>query len=186
MLLPIFFIILILGFFLLGSLRISVWLVAKDTGITYNIQLNILKFIKVFEVKSGTRKRKKRRKSETKEKKRAHSTVYGIFSHALHNHKGKVLHIEKLDLQGTFSTKDAAANAILFGILMILWQWLLIFLTAHFSLEHQNFHILPDFQNHRNEMVLHFIFRIVFMKILFLILSSLMKRQRPQKKYSSL
>lgn len=88
-----------------------------------------------------------------------------IIGRAVKNKKGKIFHIEKLSLKGTFSIEDAAANAILHGVFMILWQFLLIFLASNFRLEHQHYNLLPDFEHDRNKMIFQAILRVVILNM---------------------
>lgn len=159
------------------SLRISVELIAKDSGITYTIKGSIFKFIKVMEIKSGTEK-KKEWKIDAGEDLFIREKVLGLLGSALKKNKGKIFHIEKLSVKGSFSIKDAAADAILYGTFIMLWQFLLIFLSANFSLEHQNYSFYPDFQNNKNELIFHLIFRVVILKVVLLSVNYLIKTRR--------
>lgn len=165
---------------LLLSLRISVEFIAKDTGISYSVRGSVFKFLKLFELKSGVTANKKRSYEEGKETIR--EKILSMVDNAIKEHRGKIFHIEKLSLKGTFSIEDAAANAILYGLFMILWQFLLIFLSTHFKLEHQNYNFLPDFQHDRNELTFHAILRVVLFNLVVFIIHNLIDERR--KKYS--
>ncbi len=184
--LPVFLIIpLIITILLLFSLRISLELLAKEEDITYTVKGSIFKHLKVFEIKKGTEDEgKKRWKTDWKENKFIKTKVLSIYDSALKKHAGKVLHIEKLELHGTFSVEDAAVDAILYGVFLALWQFLLIFLSANFSLEHQCFNFLPDFNKNRNKLIFHAIFRIVIINILWLIIWIKIEDKRNRKKNS--
>jgi len=153
------------------SIRISIEFIARETGITYTIKGSVFRYVKVLEVKSGTEKRwKKRRKAGSKERRLVRDRLPGLIQTALKRRKGRMFHIEELSLNGTFSIKDAAANAVIYGVLLILWQFLLIFLAANFKLERHNYNFMPDFKNNKNEMMLHIIFRFIPLKIILLII----------------
>lgn len=147
------------------SLRISVEVVAENSGIRYTVKGSILKYIKIAEVKSGV---KKKDKPGEKDKKR--EKILGLVKTAFKKNNGKIFHIEKLSLTGTFSVEDAAANAVLHGFFIILWQFFLIFLSANFKLEHQYYRFYPDFQNDRNEFIFQIILRVVIFRALLLII----------------
>ncbi|HEY8422697.1 MAG TPA: DUF2953 domain-containing protein [Thermoclostridium sp.] len=148
------------------SLRISIEVIAENSGVTYSVKGIILKYIKIAEVKSGTEKPKKPQKAEKEREK-----ILGIIKTAMKKNNGKIFHIEKLSLTGTFSVDDAAANAILYGFFIILWQFIIIFLSAHFTFEHQNYGLYPDFQNDKNELIFQVILRVVILKALLLVLT---------------
>lgn len=153
------------------SIRISIEFIARETGITYTIKGSVFRYLKVLEVKSGTEKRgKKRWKTGYKEKRLVREKLLGLLQTAVKKRKGRMFHIEELSLNGTFSLEDAAANAVIYGLLLILWQFLLIFLAANFKLERQNYNFMPDFQNDKNEMMFHIIFRVILLKIILLII----------------
>lgn len=168
-----FFLLLLVLLFI--SFRISIELIANETGITYTIKGNILKVIKVFEVKNGREGKKKRWTTDRQEKGALRKKFLGIIKTAIDDRRGKIFHIEKLSLTGSFSLNDAAANAILYGFFLTLWQFLLIFLAANFRLEHQNYNFLPDFQHDRNEMIFHAIFRVVIVNMVLLLIHNLRK-----------
>ncbi len=164
---------------LLLSFRINIELIARDSGIAYTIKGNILKVIKVFEVKSGSEEAgKKVWETDEKEQGFIRKRLFGIIKEALTEQKGKIFHIEKLSVDGTFSIEDAAANAILHGLFLTLWQFLLIFLAANFTLEHQTYNFLPDFRNDRNEFIFHVIFRVVIINMLLLVLHTLIEARK--------
>lgn len=164
---------------LLLSFRINIELIARDSGITFTVKGSILKVIKVFEVKSGSEKMgKKVWQTGDKERGIIRRRVFGIIREALTERKGKIFHIEKLTVDGTFSIEDAAADAILHGLFLTLWQFLLIFLAANFTLEHQNYNFLPDFRNGRNEFIFHIIFRVVIINMLLLVLHTFMEARK--------
>jgi len=148
------------------SLRISVEVTAGDSGINYTIRGSILRYIKILEIKSGTEKKRKPKKKSEKKRDR----ILGIVKAAFKKKNGKMIHVEKLSLTGTFSTEDAAADAILHGLFIILWQFIIIFLSANFTFEHQNYNFLPDFQNNRNELVFQLILRIVILNALIVLI----------------
>jgi len=174
-LVPVAFLLLLL----LLSFRINIELIAKDSGITYTISGSILKVVKIYEVKSGSENMgKKVWKTGAKEQNTIRKRLLGVIKEAITEQKGKIFHIEKLSVNGTFSTEDAAANAILHGLFLTLWQFLLIFLAANFTLEHQNYNFLPDFRNDRNEFIFHVIFRVVIIKMLLLVLHTLIESRK--------
>lgn len=156
----------ILAAMLFMSLRISVEFTAKSSGVTYTIKGSIFKYISIMEVKSGTgRKRRHEEKSGTRREK-----ILDLVRVAIDRKNGKIFHIEKLSLSGTFTTMDAAADSILYGTFLILWQFILILLSANFKLEHQNYSFYPDFHNNRNELIFRLILRVVIFKALLLII----------------
>lgn len=178
---PVFLLLLLL----LISFRINIEFIAKDSGMTYTIKGNILKVVKVFEIKSGREeKRKKHWRVNNKEKGFIRKRLIGIIKTAIDDQRGKIFHIEKLSVNGTFSIEDAAANAILYGLFLILWQFLLIFLSANFKLEHENFNFLPDFRNDRNELIFHVIFRVVIFNIVMLVLHNLIEARKKKTRKS--
>ncbi len=184
MLLPVILIFLTLLFIiLLLSFRIFVELIAKNSGITYTIKATIFKYIKVVEVKSGQKSKQKKPKrgaevskkkweTSAKENKAIHERVINIISVVLKENRGKVFHIEELSLSGLFSIEDAAVDAILYGIFLALWQFLIIFLSANFRVEHQSYKFYPDFQNNKNELIFHGILRVVLIKVLLLVVEN--------------
>jgi len=153
-------------FLLFMSLRISIEVMVKNSNITYAIKGIIFKYVKIVEIKSGTKKPKK---SDRVDKKR--EKLLGIVETAMKKNRGKIVHIEKLSLSGTFSFDDAAVNAILHGLFIILWQFFIVFLSANFTFEHQNYNFYPDFQNDKNELIFQVILRIVIIKALALIIT---------------
>ena len=161
------------------SFRINIELIASETGITYTVKGSLLKVIKLFEVKSGEEaKGGKSWQTDEKEQAFLRKRVFGILWEAMVEHKGKVLHIEKLSVNGTFSIEDAAANALLYGLFMALWQFLLIFLAANFTLENQCYHFMPDFRHDRNELIFHAIFRILILHVLMLVIHNLIEARK--------
>jgi hypothetical protein len=164
---------------LLISFRINIELIATDSGITYTIKGSILKVVKVFEVKSGSEEMgKKTWQTSEKEQGFIRKRLFGVIREAITEQKGKVFHIEKLSVDGTFSIEDAAANAILHGLFLTLWQFLLIFLAANFTLEHQYYNFLPDFRNDRNEFIFHVIFRVVIFNMVMLVLHTMIEARK--------
>jgi len=148
------------------SLRISVELTAEESGISYTIRGNIFRYIKKMEIRSGSgRKRVNKKKGEKR-----HDKLLGIIKTAIRKNNGKVIHVEKLSLTGTFSIEDAAANAILYGIFLILWQYIILFLSANFTFEHHNYNLRPDFQNNKNSLFFQIVMRIVVLKALLLLI----------------
>ncbi|NLM09520.1 MAG: DUF2953 domain-containing protein [Clostridiaceae bacterium] len=160
----ILFFVAILLLMLFMSLRISIELTAKSSGITYTVKGSIFKYIKIVEVKSGTKKQKRQEKDSEKKRER----ILDLIRIAIN---GKIFHIEKLSLSGTFSINDAAANAVLYGTFLTLWQFIIILLSANFKLEHQNYSFYPDFQNDKNELIFQLILRVVILKALSLIIN---------------
>jgi hypothetical protein len=164
---------------LLISFRINIELIARDSGITYTVKGSILKVIKVFEIKSGSEEKgKKNWQTDEKEQGFIRKRLLGIIKEAITEQRGKIFHIEKLSVDGTFSIEDAAANAILHGLFLTLWQFLLIFLAANFTLEHQNYNFLPDFRNDRNEFIFHVIFRVLIIHMVLLVLHTLIEARK--------
>lgn len=159
------------------SIRISIELVAKNSGITYTVKGSIFKYINVVEVKSGIKKRK--RENEKTDRKR--EKVLGLIKAAVIRDKGKIFHIEKLSLTGTFSIEDAAANAILYGAFIVLWQFILLILSANFKLEHQNYSFYPDYQNGKNELIFQAILRVVIFKVLLLLINYFIELKKQKK-----
>lgn len=157
----------VLVFILLMSLRISVEVIARSSGITYTVKGSILKYIKIAEVKSGSRKKKKGKKDTEKKREK----LLGIIKTAVKKNNGKIFHVEKLSLTGSFSLEDAAADAILYGTFLILWQFIIIFLSANFKFEHQNYSFYPDFQNNKNELIFQLILRVVILRVLLLLIN---------------
>jgi len=156
---------------LLANFRIFVEFIAKDAGIAYTVKGTILKYIPVFEIKRGTEEKgRKQWMLGLKEKRTLHRNFLNLIVGAVRKNKGKKLHIEKLELTGSFSIEDAAANAIIYGIILSLWNCFIILLSAWFSLEHGNFSLVPDFQNNRNKLMFHAVFRIMLLNVLVLIL----------------
>ncbi|NLN64832.1 MAG: hypothetical protein GX144_05395 [Clostridiaceae bacterium] len=175
MILPAVFVpVLLISLLLLISFRINIVFIAKDTGITYTIKGDLLKVIKVFEIKSGRDEREKKNwQINQKEKGVLRARFLGLINQAIQEQRGKIFHIEKLSIDGTFSIEDAAANAVLYGLFLILWQFVLIFLAKNFKLEHQYYNFLPDFQNDKNELIFQAIFRVVIFKMLLLVAHNL-------------
>ena len=175
MILPAVFVpVLLISLLLLISSRINIVFIAKDTGITYTIKGDLLKVIKVFEIKSGRDEREKKNwQINQKEKGVLRARFLGLINQAIQEQRGKIFHIEKLSIDGTFSIEDAAANAVLYGLFLILWQFVLIFLAKNFKLEHQYYNFLPDFQNDKNELIFQAIFRVVIFKMLLLVAHNL-------------
>jgi hypothetical protein len=158
-------------FLLLANFRIWVELIAKDSSFTYTIKGTILKYIPIFEIKSGTEKKgRKKWRLGSKEKKTVRTDFLNLIGGAIRKNKGKILHIEKLELTGSFSVEDAAANAIIYGIILVLWNYFIIALSAWFSLEHGSFSLVPDFQNNTNKLMFHAVFRVMLLNVLILIL----------------
>lgn len=179
MILPVIFVSAIFLLLLLISFRINIELIAKDSGITYTIKGSLLKVVKVFEIKSGSEEMgRKVWQTDEKEQSFIRKRLFGIIKEAITEQRGKIFHIEKLSVDGTFSIEDAAANAILHGLFLTLWQFLLIFLAANFTLEHQNYNFLPDFRNDRNEFIFHVIFRVVIIQMVLLVLHTLMEARK--------
>ncbi|AGC67578.1 hypothetical protein Cst_c05560 [Thermoclostridium stercorarium subsp. stercorarium DSM 8532] len=147
------------------SLRISIEFTAGSEGISYTVKGIVFKYIKILEIKSNSEK--KRKKTKGGEKKRGR--ILGIIRTAMRKKNGKAVHIEKFSLTGTFSVDDAAANAILYGGFIILWQFAVLFLSEHFTFEHQNYAFYPDFQNDKTEFIFQIIFRVVIFKALLLL-----------------
>jgi len=171
MYLPVFFILFLLILLLLSNFRIWVELIARDAGIAYTIKGTVLKYIPVFEIKGGTEEKGgKQWRLGSKEKKTIRTKFLNLIVGAVRRNKGKLLHIEKLELTGSFSFDDAAADAIIYGIILSLWNYLIIALSAWFSLEHGNFSLVPDFQNNRNKLMFHAVLRIMLLNVLVLIL----------------
>lgn len=177
MYLPVFLIaLLLILMLLLVNFRVFVELAANDSGIAYTIKGTVLKYIPVFEIKSGTEKKgRKQWKLGSKEKRTIRTRFFNLIIGAIRKNKGKALHIEKLEVMGTFSAEDAAVNAIIYGIIIALWNCFIIMLSAWFSLEHGNFNLIPDFHNNRNEFMFHAVIRIMLLKILIIILSGTLK-----------
>lgn len=163
---------------LASSFRISIEFIVRESSATYTIKGTVFKYVKVMEVNNTSRKRKHKRRETHKRKKGFGEKLPNLIQTALKNRKGKMLHIEELSLRGTFSIEDAAANAVIYGILLIIWQFLLIYLAANFKLEHQYYNFIPDFQNDRNEMMLHVIFRVVVLKAIWLIITWFIETRR--------
>jgi energy-coupling factor transporter transmembrane protein EcfT len=186
MILPVIFV--LAGFvllLLLLSFRIHIELIATDSGITYTISGNIMKVVKIYEVKSGSGdKDKKMRKAGGKDKDTIRKRLLGVIKEAITEQRGKIFHIEKLSVDGTFSIEDAAANALLYGLFLTLWQFLLIFLSANFTLEHQKYNFMPDFRNDRNEFIFHAIFRVVIIRMLLLVIHSLIESRKKKTEQS--
>ena len=172
MYLPVFFVLfLLILLLLLTNFRIQIELIAVVVGFAFTIFGTVLKYIPVFEVKGGAEEKgKKQWKLGSKEKETVRKRFINLIVGAVRKNKGKILHIEKLELTGSFSTEDAAANAIIYGIILALWNFLVIVLSAWFNLEHGNFNLVPDFQNNRNELIFHAVIRVMLLKILILIL----------------
>jgi len=172
MYLPVFLIpFLLILLLLLTNFRIWVEFIARDSTVTYTIKGTILKYVPIFEVKSGTEKKgRKKWRLGSKEKKTIRTNFINLIVGAVRKNKGKMLHIEKLELTGSFSVEDAAANAILYGIFLVLWNYFIIALSAWFNLEHGNFNVVPDFQNNRNRFMFHAVFRVMLLNVLILIL----------------
>ena len=168
---------LLLLLFLFIRFRIYIEFTAKESEITYTIKGKILKVIKVFEVNSGEKDKKQAKINEKKEYSKDNN-VLKIFRKVIAEQRGKLIHIEKLSVDGTFSIEDAAANALLYGLFLTLWQFLLIFLAANFSLEHQSYNFLPDFQKDRNEMVFCSILRVEAVHMVLLVLHILMEARK--------
>jgi hypothetical protein len=174
MYLPVFLIIFLLVLLLLlANFRIHVELIAKDADITYTIKGTILKYIPIFEIKSGTEKKgRKKWRLGLKEKKTVRTNFLNLIAGAIRKNRGKMLHIEKLELTGSFSVEDAAVNAIIYGIILVLWNYFIITLSAWFSLEHGNFSLIPDFQNNANRLMFHAVFRVMLLNVFILLLFS--------------
>ncbi len=178
MVLPVFLILAALIFILMNSFRIHIELTARDERISYTIRGSILKVITLFRVTDGDEEKRRKPESDGKEKGSFGKRVFGIIREAILDHRGKIIHIEKLSVDGTFSIEDAAANAILYGIFLSLWQFLLIFLAANFRLEHQSYNFLPDFRNDRNEFIFHLIFRVVILNMVLLVIHTMIVNRK--------
>jgi hypothetical protein len=191
--LPVIFIFLsFLFLILLLSFRISLEVIAKKSGIAYTVKATLFKYVKVVEVKSGQKKtkksekstegRKKKWKTSDKESKAIHERVIDIIYAILKKNRGKIFHIEELSISGSFSLEDAALDAILYGTLIILWQFLIIYLSANFSLEHQSFKFYPDFKNNTNELVFHGILRVVIIQAIFVLIKYSIDKKKIKRK----
>lgn len=166
----------------LTSARISVVLALNDDVFEYKIKGSILKHITVFAIKSGVDKEGRQFGKKSKGKKNREDKFLNILKNALKGRKLRLIHVERLVLEGTYSIGDAAANAILFGLFMALWQFLLLYLNEHFKLEHQSFRLKPDFQNDRNNFTFHIILRAAVFKIVWLLLLHFLKEHRHKEK----
>ncbi|MBP7176342.1 MAG: hypothetical protein KBA53_09045 [Thermoclostridium sp.] len=171
--------------FLFIRFRIYIEFTAKESGINYTIRGKILKVIKVFEVngdsdeKGEKSKRSKKASKSNKKKKDSKDVSFPrIIRKVIEKRNGKLIHIEKLSVDGTFSIEDAAANALLHGLFLTLWQFLVIFLAANFSLEHQSYNFLPDFQKDRNEIFFCTILRVESVHMVLLVLHILMEARK--------
>ncbi len=165
----------VLAFFViimfLSNLRVSFLLNVKSCTITYKMTGRILKYIKIFEVKSGDEKKKRNNwKKSRNETKPGNRIYYKILQKAFKGRKMRMIHIERLILEGTYSIGDAAVNAIFLGFFMALWQLLLLFLNERFILEQQKFEFTPDFHNDQNDFFLQIILRVTLLKFIWLIL----------------
>jgi hypothetical protein len=85
MYLPVFLIIFLLVLLLLlANFRIHVELIAKDADITYTIKGTILKYIPIFEIKSGTEKKgRKKWRLGLKEKKTVRTNFLNLIAGAI-------------------------------------------------------------------------------------------------------
>lgn len=180
MILPVFLILIaLIALFLLNSFRINIELVARDASVNYTIRGSVLKVIKVFEVKSGDEEKKgKPRKTKGNKKGSFGKRVLVAIRKAILEHRGKIIHIERLSVDGTFSIEDAAVNAVLYGIFLTLWQFLLLFLAANFRLEHQSYNFMPDFRNDRNEFIFNAILRVVILNMVLLVIHTMLADRR--------
>lgn len=179
MVLPVFLMLAILIFVLMNSFRIQIELSAREEIISYTIRGSILKVITLFKITDNDEKKsRKPQKSDGKEKGSFGKRVFEIIREAILDHRGKIIHIERLSVDGTFSIEDAAANAILYGIFLSLWQFLLIFLAANFRLEHQSYNFLPDFRNDRNEFIFQLIFRVVILNMVLLVIHTMIVNRK--------
>jgi hypothetical protein len=167
----------------LSSVRLSIVLNIKDNILAYEITGSLFKYIKIFEVKSGVEKKGARIWKKYRDEKRYKGDKNTrILKKALKERKTRMIHVEKLLLEGTYSIGDAAANAILFGIFMALWQILLIYLNEHFKLDHQNFKLKPDFHNDRNDVNFHVVLRTTVYKIIWLLCIFIISTHMKNKK----
>ena len=166
-----FYLLLIIIFlFSISSVRLLITLNIKDNILAYEISCSLLSYIKIFEIKSGVKKKRTGLWKKYRNEKKSEGGKLGrILKKALKERKTRMIHVEKLLLEGTYSIGDAAANAILFGVFMALWQILLIYLNEHFKLDHQNFKLKPDFHNDRNDVNFHVVLRTTVYKIIWLL-----------------
>lgn len=170
----------LLIFVLFMSFRISIEVVADNSGISYTVTGSILKHIKVVEVKSDFNKPKKP-KTDKSENIFSRNKILGFIKSAVEKDRGKIFHIEKLSLAGKFSIGDAAADAILYVFFIVLWQFIIIFFSSKFKLEHQNYSLYPDFQNENTELIFQMILRVVILKALLMIINYFFESKRKNK-----
>ncbi|NLY18579.1 MAG: DUF2953 domain-containing protein [Clostridiaceae bacterium] len=179
---PFFLVGLFIAIMLLTSARISVVLNFSDNIFAYRITGSILKYITVFAIKSGGEKERQKRDKVRKGTGSKEGKYLNLLKSALLERKLKLIHVEKLELEGTYSIGDAAVNAIFFGIFMALWQLLLIILNERFRLEHQSFRLRPDFHNAGNNFKFHLVLRAAIYKILWLLLFDIIKTRKSEEK----
>lgn len=161
---------------LLASARISINLNVKDGALVYRITGSILWYIKIFEIKSGIEKKTKKRFGGFKEERgTTGGNFFEIIKKVLKRRKLRIIHIDRLIIEGTYSIGDAAANAILFGLFITLWQFLLIFLNEKFKLEYHSFKLIPDFQKDKNDIIFHAILRATVFNLIWLYLIGVKK-----------
>jgi len=134
----------------------------------------------VFALKSGDKQESKQ--LGKKGGKGKGEKYLNILKNALKEPELRLIVVERLVLEGTYSIGDAAVNAILFGILIILWQILIIYLSENYKLEHESFRFKPDFQSDRNNFKFHVTLRAAIYKIVWLILKHTIKTHRANGK----
>lgn len=165
----------------LTSARLSIVLELRDDIFAYRVTGSILKYITVFTVKSGVKKEGRWRKV-WKGKKNKEGKYLNILKNVLEERKLRLIDVERLVLEGTYSIGDAAVNAILYGVFMALWQFFLIYLNEHFKLKHQSFRLKPDFQNDRIDLKFQIILRAAVFKIVWMIFFYVIKTHKHRGK----